>query len=133
MWLFPVFVAVDIDSREPGFGSWSSRSLQTFPEDLVVEFGWNAVFSREVEVAGFLRPVLRVMSRLQVGTGSELDLLWIQSQCCRLQKRRCDGMEGPRARRLDVEDICHRPRIISVQVDVLRAQDVLDRAEHIGL
>ena len=79
MWLFPVFVAVDIDSREPGFGSWSSRSLQTFPEDLVVEFGRNAVFSREVEVAGLLRPVLRVMSRLQVGTGSELDLLWIQS------------------------------------------------------
>src|SRR5258708_1666589 len=112
-------------------GFWQLE--QPFPEDLVVEVGWNAVFSREVEAAGFLRPVSRVMSRLQVGTGGEFDLLWVQAQCCRLQKRRSDGIESPRARRLDVEDICHRPRIISVQVEVLRAQDVLDRAEQVGL
>src|SRR6266403_4466641 len=87
--LFPVFILVGIDSREPGFGSWSSRSLQTLPEDLVVEFGWNAVFCREVEAAGFLRPVLRIMSWLQDGTGSKLLLRWIQSQCGRLEKRRC--------------------------------------------
>src|SRR5258707_7925336 len=103
--LFPVFIlVVVIDFQESGFGSWSSLSLQTFPEDLVVEVGWNAVFCREVEAAGFRRPVLRVMSRLQVATGGELDLLWVQSKCCRLQKRRCDGIEGPRARRRDVED-----------------------------
>jgi hypothetical protein len=47
-----------------GLGSGSSRSLQTFPKDLVVEFGRNAVFLGKVEAAGFLRPVLRVMSRL---------------------------------------------------------------------
>src|ERR1700740_2644705 len=78
--LFPVVVLVGIDFREAGFDGWSRRSLQTFPEDLVVEFGWNAVFSREVEASGFRRPVLRVMSRLQLGTGGEHDLFRVQSQ-----------------------------------------------------
>src|SRR5882762_5166407 len=90
--LFPVFIlVVGIDFQEPGFGSWSSLSLQAFPEDLVVEIGRNAVFCREVEAAGFLRPVLRVMSWLQVGSGGELNLRWVQSQGSRLQKRRCHG------------------------------------------
>src|SRR6266436_6119023 len=64
-----------------GLGSGSSRSLQAFPKDLVVEFGRNAVFLGKVEAAGFLRPVLRVMSRLYVGTGGELHLRWIQPKC----------------------------------------------------
>src|SRR5882762_369127 len=73
--LFPVLIVVGFDHRESGFGSWSSRSLQTLPEDLVVELGWNAVFSREVEAAGFRRPVLGAMSWFQDGTGSEVHLL----------------------------------------------------------
>ena len=71
---------VGIGSREPGFDSWSSRSLEAFPKDFVIELGRNAVFSRKIEAAGFLRPVLRVMSGLQVGTGSELDLVRVQPQ-----------------------------------------------------
>src|SRR5690348_10976154 len=38
--LFPV----PVDLRERGLGSWSRRSLETFPKDFVVEFGRNAVF-----------------------------------------------------------------------------------------
>ena len=60
----------------------ASRSLHTFPEDLVVELGWNAVFAREVEAAGFLRPVLRVMSRLLVGTEGELPIKGLRRVCC---------------------------------------------------
>jgi hypothetical protein len=95
--LFPVFILVGIDLREAGFGNRSRCSLQTLPKDLVVELGWNAVFTGEVEAAGFLRSVLRVMSRLQGGTGSKLHLRWIQSKCGRLEKRRCHGFEGPLA------------------------------------
>src|SRR5258708_27902245 len=60
----------------------ASRSLHTFREDLVVERGWNAVFAREVEAAGFLRPVLRVMSRLLVGTEGELPIKGLRRVCC---------------------------------------------------
>ena len=77
MWLFAVFSVVGIGPREAGFDSWRRLSLQTFPEDLVVELGRNAVFAREVETAGFFRPVLRVMSGLQVGTASELDRIGV--------------------------------------------------------
>jgi hypothetical protein len=46
----PVFVFVGFDLREAG-----------------VELGWNAVFAREVEAAGFLRPVLCVIKhRLKI-------------------------------------------------------------------
>jgi len=110
--LFPVVVGIDCDFREAGFDGWSRCSFEPFPKDLVVELGRNAVFSREIKIAGFLRPVLRVMSGFQVGTSSELDLGWIQPECGQLQKRGCDGVEGPRSGRLDVEEICHRSRVI---------------------
>src|SRR5215472_3960348 len=50
-------------------------SFQTFPQDLVVERGGNVVFDREVEAASFGSPVFGVVSRLQVGTFGELDLV----------------------------------------------------------
>src|SRR5215831_4500736 len=83
------------------FGSWSRCSLDTFPKDPVVEFGWNAVFSREVEAAGFRLPVLRVMRRFQISTGSELDLVGVESQASicdgrgkqRIQQCRCHGIK----------------------------------------
>src|ERR1700738_5017628 len=109
--LFPVFIFVGFDLREAGFGSWSSRSLQTFPKNLVVELGWNAVFSREVKAAGFLRPVLRIVRRLQLGTGSKHHLRWIRKKCGRLEKRRCHGFEGPLAGGLGIERIRHGPRV----------------------
>src|ERR1700686_3950718 len=46
-----VRLLLGVASREAGFGNWSRRSLETFPKDLVVEFRWNTVFSREVEAA----------------------------------------------------------------------------------
>jgi hypothetical protein len=61
-------------------GNWNSRSLEAFPKDLVVEFGRNAVFSRKVESAGFLRPVFHVMSWLQVRTLGEYGCVWVQVQ-----------------------------------------------------
>src|ERR1700756_3911884 len=78
-----------------GFGSRSGRSLQTFPQNFVIKFGGNAVFFREVEVPGFLSPVLRVMRRLYVRTCGELDLSGIQSQRGELQQRRGDSVEVP--------------------------------------
>src|SRR6516162_5247443 len=117
--------------------TWCGQPEQAFPSDLpkgsVVELGRNPVFASPVEAAGFLRPVLRVMSRLQVWTRCELDLVWIQSECRQLQKRRGNRVECPLARGVDGEDIRHRLRVIRVQVDVLRAEDVLDRAEDIAL
>src|SRR5215469_2680729 len=120
------------------FDRWSRCSLETFPKDPVVEFSWNAVFRREVEAAGFRLPVLRVMRRLQIPTGSELDLVWIESQSShgdgrskhRFQQRRCHGVEGPLTRCLDLEDICHGTCKEGVQVEVLCSEDVLDGAEH---
>jgi hypothetical protein len=52
---------------ENWFWSLEQAFLETFPKDLVVELGRDAVFSREVEAAGFLRPVLCVMSWFQIG------------------------------------------------------------------
>ena len=69
-----------VDFREAGFRNGGGRSLDTFPRDLVVEFSRNAVFSRKVEVAGLVGPVLCVVSWLQVQTGCELNFVWIQSQ-----------------------------------------------------
>jgi hypothetical protein len=56
------------DLLEPTVRNGCRCSFQTFPQDLVVEVGGNAVFAREVEAAGFRSPVFGVMSRLQVGT-----------------------------------------------------------------
>ena len=69
--LSPVFILVRCDFREACFGNWSRGSLDPFPEDLVIELGWDTIFTGEVEAAGFLRPVLRVMRGLQLGTGGE--------------------------------------------------------------
>ena len=121
--LFPFRVAVGIDFREARFGSGSGRALQAFPEDLVVELGWNAVLSREVEVAGFRRPILHVVSWLQVRTGPVIDVGVRIEQRGQLQKRRCDRFEVLLAIGMCVEKIGHGPRVVRVQVEVLGAED----------
>src|SRR5215469_12610969 len=87
MWLSAVFILVGLDPREAGFDSWRRLSLQPFPEDLVIKLCRDTVFTGEVESAGFLRPVLRVMGGLQLGTAGEHDFVRVQSQASSLGDR----------------------------------------------
>ncbi len=65
----------DLDHLELSVRKGSRCPFQTLPQDLVVEVGGNAVFAGEVETAGSSSPVSGVVSRLQVGTFGEQDLL----------------------------------------------------------
>ena len=55
------------------------------------------VFFRKVEGAGLLRPILHVMSRLQVRPLGEFGRVRIQSLGGRFQNGRCDGVASPLA------------------------------------
>ena len=72
------------------------------------------------------RPDHRALGIAQTGIG-------LVGHRGRRQHRRRLGDIAPRPRRPDVEDVGHRLRERRVEVDVLRAEDVLDGAEQVDL
>ena len=106
---------------------------QAFPHDLVHQVHRHTVLAREIETTRHVGPVGCIVARQDIRAFRILDAGVEHRERRRLQDRRGDGGVAPLAGQADVEDIRHRPLVSGVQVDVRRAEDVLDRAQHAHL